>query len=417
MRYFCLAKNISGGIKNFLKSLGPGFIIASVVLGPGSITVSSRIGSEHGYAFLWVILLAAVSMVIYTSMGARFGVSNNDSILHSIAGNYGRRFSALIGIAAFLSASSFQFGNNLGVGIAMQGITGIDERVWPLLFTPLAIMLLFWAKNLYELLEKLMMVLVMVMIFAFFFNLLLTKPDVVQIAGGFVPHSFSLESLDIIAALVGTTFVLHAALYQSYLAQDKGWKISEIKRGLKDSYTGIFMLALISVLIIVTSASALHPNGITVNSAADMAMQLESLFGSYAKVIFSIGLCAAAFSSLMVNAVMGGGLLSDGLGLGRTMNDKMPKVFTTVILLLGMLVAVFFRGDIIYALILAQASSILAVPLIAIGMFLILNNRKVMGKCKNNLWQNVLAFFGFILISIMVYFMYSKFITYIQSLN
>jgi len=395
MRYFCLAKNISGGIKNFLKSLGPGFIIASVVLGPGSITVSSRIGSEHGYAFLWVILLAAVSMVIYTSMGARFGVSNNDSILHSIAGNYGRRFSALIGIAAFLSASSFQFGNNLGVGIAMQGITGIDERVWPLLFTPLAIMLLFWAKNLYELLEKLMMVLVMVMIFAFFFNLLLTKPDVVQIAGGFVPHSFSLESLDIIAALVGTTFVLHAALYQSYLAQDKGWKISEIK----------------------TSASALHPNGITVNSAADMAMQLESLFGSYAKVIFSIGLCAAAFSSLMVNAVMGGGLLSDGLGLGRTMNDKMPKVFTTVILLLGMLVAVFFRGDIIYALILAQASSILAVPLIAIGMFLILNNRKVMGKCKNNLWQNVLAFFGFILISIMVYFMYSKFITYIQSLN
>ncbi len=403
-------------LKFYLKSLGPGFIIASVVLGPGSITVASRIGSEHGYAFLWVILFAAVSMAIYTSMGTRFGVANNDSILQSIAGNYGRWFSAIIGIAAFLAASSFQFGNNLGVGIAMEGITGIDELVWPFIFTPLAIVLLFWAKNLYKLLEKLMMVLVMVMILAFFFNLLQTKPDVASVANGFVPRYFSLESLDIIAALVGTTFVLHGALYQSYLAQKRGWNVSDVKKGLHDSYTGIFLLAFISILIIITSASALHPLGITVNSAGDMAMQLEALFGRYAKIIFSIGLCSAAFSSLIVNAVMAGGLLSDGLGLGRSMDEKMPKIFTTIALLLGMLIAIFFRGNIIYALILAQAS-ILAVPLIAIGMFMILNNKKVMGRLKNKFWHNVLAVFGFVLISIMVYFMYSKIITYLQSLN
>jgi Mn2+/Fe2+ NRAMP family transporter len=94
----------------------------------------------------------------------------------------------------------------------------------------------------------------------------------------------------------------------------------------------------------------------------------------------------------------------------------MPKIFTTIALLLGMFIAVFFRGNIIYTLILAQASSIFAVPLIALGMFLILNNKKVMGKLKNNLWQNFLAVFGFILISLMVYFMYSKVIAYLQSL-
>ncbi|MBN1338449.1 MAG: Nramp family divalent metal transporter [Bacteroidales bacterium] len=399
-----------------IRSAGPGFIIASVVLGPGSITVSSRIGSENGYAYLWVIVLAAVSMLIYTSMSTRFGVINRNSILNSIAGSYGRWFSAVIGISAFLAASSFQFGNNLGVGIAMEGITGISERVWPLIFTPLAIVLLFWAKNLYKLLEKLMMVLVMIMILAFFLNLLLTRPDVVQVASGFVPHSVSLKNLDIIAALVGTTFVLHGALYQSYLAQDKGWNVAHMKQGMNDSFAGIFMLAFISVLIIITSAAALHPNGIVVNSASDMAMQLETLFGGYAKIIFSIGLCAAAFSSLMVNAVMGGGLLSDGLGLGRSMNEKMPKIFTTIALLLGMVIAVFFRGNIIYTLILAQASSILGVPLIALGMFLILNNKKVMGRFRNNLWQNILAVLGFILISIMVYFMYSKIINYVNSL-
>lgn len=408
--------NLLKKTKEVVKSFGPGFIIASAALGPGSITVASSIGSEQGYAFLWVIILAALSMAAYTSMALRFGVFNNNSILGAIAASYGRWFATVIGISAFLAASSFQFGNNLGVGIAMEGITGINEKVWPLIFTPLGMLLVFWAKNLYKILEKLMMAMVIIMILSFFFNLLLTKPEASQVAKGLLPHLFSAENLDAVAGLVGTTFVLHGAIYQSYLVQDKGWKIFNIKRGLRDTYVGITLLAVISGLIIITSAAVLHPLGITINSAADMAMQLESLFGSYAKIIFSIGLCAAAFSSLMANSVMGGGLLSDGLGMGRSMNEKMPKIFTSVILILGMLIAVFFRGDAIYALILASASSMFAVPLIAVGIFLILNNKKVMEKFKNNTWHNILGIFGFILVSIMVYHIYDKLITYLNSL-
>lgn len=401
--------------REIINSVGPGFIVASAALGPGSITVASRIGSVHGYAFLWVILIAAVSMVAYTSMALRFGLSNDKSILQTIAGKYGRWFAVIIGISAFLSASSFQFGNNLGIGIAMKGITGVKEQIWPFIFTPLGMILVFWAKNLYKILEKLMLIMVMVMIISFIINLLPANPDIGKLASGFVPHTFSLQNLDVISALVATTFVLNGAIYQAYLAQDKGWSLKNKRQGLNDTYMGISMLAIISMLVIITSAAILHPMGITVNSAADMALQLESLFGKYAKIVFSFGLCAAAFSSLMVNAVMGGGLLSDGLGLGRSMNEKLPKIFTSLILLVGMLVAVFFKGNAVYALILAQASSILAVPLIAIGIFLIVNNKKVMGNFKNNLWQNILAVIGFILISIMVYYMYARFISFIQS--
>ena len=407
---------MSWNIKRIFKSIGPGFIIASVVLGPGSITVASRIGSQNGYAFLWVIVIAAISMAIYTSMGARFGVLHDKSILQSITETYGRWFAVLIGISAFMAASSFQFGNNLGIGIGMKGITGIDERVWPLIFTPLGLILIFWAKNLYKVIEKIMMVMVMIMIIAFVFNLVLTKPDPVSIGKSFVPLSGSIDHFDVIAALVATTFVLHCAIYQSYLVQDKKWKLGNLKNSIKDTYMGIFMLSLISALVILTSAAALHPKGIEVNSAADMALQLEALFGGFAKIIFSVGLCAAAFSSLMVNSIMGGGLLADGLGLGRSMNEKMPKIFISIILLLGMVIAVFFRGNVIYALIMAQASSIFAVPLIAAGLFLMLNNKKVMGKYRNNKTQNTIAIFGFILISIMVYYMYHKLITTIGTI-
>ena len=403
-------------IKQIINSVGPGFIVASAALGPGSITVASRIGSVHGYAFLWVIVIAAVSMIIYTSMALRFGLSNKESILQTIAGKYGRWFAIVIGISAFLSASSFQFGNNLGIGIAMKGITGIREQIWPFIFTPLGLILVFWAKNLYKILEKLMLIMVMIMIVAFVINLLPAKPDIGQLAAGFVPHTFSPQNLDVISALVATTFVLNGAIYQAYLVQDKGWSLQNKQQGLNDTYMGISMLAIISGLVIITSSAILHPLGITVNSAADMAIQLESLFGKYAKIVFSFGLLAAAFSSLMVNAVMGGGLLSDGLGLGRSMNDKMPKIFTSVILLAGMIVAVLFKGNAVYALILAQASSILAVPLIAIGLFLIVNSKKVMREFKNNLWQNILALIGFVLICLMVYYMFTRIFSFIHSI-
>ena len=72
-------------IKGTVKSMGPGIIVAAVVLGPGSITVSSQIGASYGFRFLWVLLFACLFMITYTSMSARFGMVNNTSILQTIA--------------------------------------------------------------------------------------------------------------------------------------------------------------------------------------------------------------------------------------------------------------------------------------------------------------------------------------------
>lgn len=400
-------------LNNLFKGIGPGFIIASVCLGPGSITTSSKIGAEYGYQMLWVIVMASIGMAMYTSMSARFGVSHDQSILQVIATAYGRWFAALIGISAFLAASSFQFGNNLGSATALNAITGISETVWPIVITFFAILLIFFARNLYKLLEKLMLGLVVVMIIAFFANLVFARPNLSAAAAGFVPRSLSAHGINVMAALVGTTFVLHACLYQSYLVQDKGWRPHDLQKGMRDSVTGIGILGIVSMLVILTSAAALHPRGIAVATAADMAIQLEALFGASAKYIFSIGLFAAAFSSLVVNSIVGGGLIADGLHLGRTMQGKGPKIFTVIVLLIGMIVALFFRGDIVYALVLAQASSLLAVPAIGIGLFLIINNKKVMGNLVNNRWQNIIAVFGLILIFIMVYHMFHRLLVFL----
>ena len=109
-------------LRKIIGSIGPGFIMAAVVLGPGSITTSSKIGATQGYAFLWVILLSALLMAVYTNVSVCFGKLHRTTILSAIATKYGRWFAVAIGVSSFLSSLSFQFGNNLGVGMGIFGL-------------------------------------------------------------------------------------------------------------------------------------------------------------------------------------------------------------------------------------------------------------------------------------------------------
>ena len=417
---------IVGRFTSVFGMLGPGLIIASVALGPGSVTTASKIGAEYGYGLIWVVVLASAAMMMYTAMGARFGATQDRSFLEVVAARYGRWFASLIGLAAFLMSASFQFGNNLGVTTAASVITGdrasrwlskalgvevAEPQVWPFVFTGLAMAMVLLAKNLYRLLERLMTVLVLVMIAAFFFNLVEARPDLGEAAAGLFPRlPGGDDATTVMAAMLGTTFVVHACLYQAYLVQAKGWGLRDVRKGVIDSVVGIILLATTSILIMLTSAATLRPRGITIRDASEMALQLEDSFGAAAKVIFCLGFWAAAFSSIPINALVGGGLLADGLGLGSRMEQRWPRAFTLGIMVLGMVVATLPQDNQANALVVAQAATMLAVPAVAIGMFLVLNDRSVMGARVNSVRQNCLAGFGLLLVIAMSIATYGKLI-------
>lgn len=392
--------NVASGIlkfKQIIKLIGPGFITASMVLGPGSITTASKVGADYGYQLIWLLLLAISFMILYTTISARIGVISNKSLLTLVGETYGKPISILIGLSCFLITAAFEFGNNLGVATAMSSMTNTPENWWPPVFTGFALLGLFGAKNLYRLLEKVMLALVILMLTAFFANLFFAKPDVIAAGKGFIPQ-IPQGSLTSGAAMVATTFSIAACFYQSYLVQEKGWTLASYKSGLRDAIAGISVLGLISFMIILTSAAALHPQNIQIATAGDLARQLEILFGPAAKIIFGLGLWAASFSSFIINAVLGGNLLADGLGLGRGINNRYTKIFATLVLLSGMVIAMFFRGNIVQTLVLAQAFTLIAVPACVITLFAISNNRRIMGKYRNNIFQNIWALFGMLLL-------------------
>lgn len=369
--------------------VGPGLVTAAVVLGPGSITVSSKCGALMGYSVLWTVLTAAVMMIVYTVMGARIGMVSSDSLLTTVAARYGRWLAVVLGLSGFLITTGFQTGNNLGVGLAVSELAGGSVGVWAITFTAIALGLMWFARSLYRLLERMMVLLVAVMIIAFVGNLMMIRPDVGGMVRGLVPSKPAVFGL--VVAISATTFSVAAAVFQAYLVRAKGWREDDLRRGTRDSVIGICALAGISTVIMVTAATVLKPAGITVRSAVDMAQQLEPLLGPLAKWLFLIGLWAGAFSSFIINAMIGGTLMADGLGIGDGLESRWAKILGTAVMLLGTVVALAFGKNPIQLLVMAQGTTIIAVPLIALVMIMLANNRDLMGKHRNRLGLNLVA--------------------------
>lgn len=389
----------SSPLKSWLSSLGPAFITAALVLGPGSLTVSSIIGANFGYHLIWAVAMAAIFMMVFTEMSARIGMASNQTLLTTIRQKYGKIVTILVGIGAFLVTASFQAGNAIGSGVALGVLTGTSQNFWTILFTLVAISLLFF-KDFYKILEKLMLVLVVIMLFSFLTTLIIAKPSFTGIIGGLVP-SIPNGSLLLMIALFATTFSIVGAFYQSYLVQEKGWNQSNMKEGMKESYSGIIILGLISGMVMMSAAAVLLPQGIAIKSVTDMGKSLEPLYGSWATVIFMIGLWGAAVSSLVGNATIGGALLADALGLGSKLSDKAVRYCIIAVMAIGAIVAVAFGRIPVQLITLAQAVTIIVVPLIGVALYMVANDKKVMGEFKNSSTKNIIGLIGLLVLLVL----------------
>lgn len=387
--------------RGWLSRLGPGFITAALVFGPGSLTVASTLGASFGYAHLWIIFTATLFMMLFTEMSVRIGLATDRSLLTTIRNRWGSPVAFVIGIGIFLVAASFQAGNAVGAGLAFSELTDSSITPWIIFFTLVSISLL-WFRSFYKILEKLMLLLVSVMIVSFVGTLLIIRPSLAGIAGGF---TFSLPSgsLLLAIAMIASSFSIVGAFYQSYLVQEKNWRRSEFREARAEGLSGIAVLGGIGMVILICAAAVLHPLEVTIRSAADMGLAIEPLFGTFATSLFMVGLFGASFSSLIGNATIGGTLLGDAFGLDSRLSNRSTRLLIMVVMVAGAAVAVRFGGIPIDLIVFAQGVTIFIVPFIGIVLFMTANSVELLGDFANRRWQRLLGYAGLLLLFILAF--------------
>jgi Mn2+/Fe2+ NRAMP family transporter len=382
--------------RGLLGSLGPAIIVASVVLGPGSILANSRIGAEHGYRLVWVLALSCGLMMGMVALGARLGIGLERTPCAELARRLGRPVAVIIGVTVFLIITCFQVGNNTAVIAAFSpgssSGAGNSPAGWNILallaLNGLTVASLYGFRKLYQSVERLMMAMVLIMIVGFAANLVLARPDLLAAVCSFVPRlpeGFSgavmplredttvVDPLGSVPALVATTMSVAGAFYQAYLVREKRWSPLQLRQGTVDALVGILVLGGISLMILLTAAAQFHGRiaPTDLRTTSDVARQLQPLFGSFATLLFNAGLFAAAFSSFLVNALIGGAVLADALGLDSSMGNPWPKAFTTLALLLSMGLAIAFsafNANPVALVLFAQALTVLGLPALALSM-------------------------------------------------
>ena len=378
-----------------VRDLGPALVVASVVLGPGSILTASQVGAQTGAAMLWVLLLAAAVMAGTVALAARVGVGLAGSPCSELAARLGRPAAALVGVTLFLVVVGFQSSNNLAVVAALEPLFAAEPGERFSAAVSLAVLLavnglvaaaVFGLRGLYRKLETLMKVLVGVMAAAFAVNLLAARPSVADALRGLVPNlpadtpvgflpsrgpdGTVLVPLLAVQGLIATTFSVAGAFYQGYLVREKGWGPGDGRRASGEAVAGVAALGLLTGMILLTAAATLlgRAGGGELGSTADLAEQLRPFFGRFAVGLFSAGIFAGAFGSFLGNALIGGTLLADGLGKGASLESPWVRGLTVAALALGggIAVAVLAGGaDRVTAIVAAQALTVLGGPLLA----------------------------------------------------
>ena len=226
------------------------------------------------------------------------------------------------------------------------------------------------------------------------------KPDVSLLLRGFVPTSGAIDLA--VLGLIGTTFVITAAFYQVYLVQQKGWDAREVRTGIIDARVGSVIMALITIMLMSTAAAGLYTGvPITLRDPVAVAEALEPTFGTRGKIIFCLGLFSAAYSSFLINSMIGGFILSDGLGLGSKPTDLAPRLLTMFALLTGMTVAlatIVMDFDRTPTIIAAQAVTVVGAPLVAAVLLWLASSREVMGVHVTGLATRAFAGIGLVLL-------------------
>src|SRR5258707_15435431 len=67
-----------------LRKIGPGIILAGSIVGSGELLLTTSLGAEHGFAFLWLILFSCVVKVFVQIELGRYAISSGKPTLAAL---------------------------------------------------------------------------------------------------------------------------------------------------------------------------------------------------------------------------------------------------------------------------------------------------------------------------------------------
>ena len=378
-----------------MRRFGPGMLVAAAFIGPGTVTTASIAGANFGFVLMWALLLSIIVTFVLQEMSSRLGIVSglglSEALRSSINNHFLKAFLMILIVSALgIGNAAFEVGNITGAAIGLSQISSLSISSSVLIVGILVLILL--GTRIFKVLEQILTVLVVIMSLLFLLTMITIEIDYSKLLRGLFIPTVTASSLLTIMALIGTTVVPYN-LFLHADASKRKWKDQEVTQALNnsraDTAISIGLGGLITLVIMSTSAVAFFGSSMEISSE-NLARQLEPILGSYSSYIFNFGLFVAGITSAVTAPLAASIAVTEALGWKNDPSSFRFKLVWIIILLIGLLFA-YFGTKPLQAILFAQATNALLLPFLALFLFYVVNNSRLMGSHKNTITINMIA--------------------------
>ncbi|MEX0944467.1 MAG: divalent metal cation transporter [Balneolaceae bacterium] len=354
------------------------------------MTTAASAGAGYGYALIWALIFSTIACYVLQEASARItavsGMNLGEAMRQEYGGsNMGKILIYLALVAVLTGCAAYEAGNVLG---AVAGIHLVrDTLSIPLVVFMIGLIsaILLWRRTVQQIAILLGFV-VAFMGICFLITVWYIPHNLMEIlSGGFLPRIPSGSEI-LVLGLIGTTVVPYGIFLGSGLKHNQ--TVAEMKFSLM---IAIGLGGVISIAILLTGTAIMGE--FTFIALADT---LSNQLGAGADWLLGFGLFGAGLSSTLT-AALAGSITAKSLLASDREHPKWSEngiyfrsVWMTVLgigLLFGLL---GFRP--VPIIILAQALNGVILPIIAIILFLLMNNDRVLSQNhQNGLFYNLVT--------------------------
>jgi NRAMP (natural resistance-associated macrophage protein)-like metal ion transporter len=368
----------------FLGLLGPGLIAANAGNDAGGIATYSSVGAKYGYELLWTIVLITISLGLVQMLAARMGVVTGKGLAELIREEYGIRWSVLATSAVVIANLGICISDFVGIGAAL-GLAGVPTQV----SVPIAAVgiWLIIVRGSYRSAERIF-IWFTIPFFAYPIAAILAHPHWGKVGKALVVPTIHTNSAFVILliATAGTTITPYMQLYLQSAVVERGVREDELPREEREAVAGAVFANIVAAFIIIATGATLFAHGVHhISSAADAARALRPFAGSYAEVLFGVGLLGASLLAAAILPIATSYVVSESLGYEKGVGRRHEEapVFVNIItgmIMIGAFVAIIPGVPVISLLVGVQVVNGLLLPINLFFIWRLARSPRIMGE-------------------------------------
>ena len=379
------AKRRWRGFFVYLAAAGPGLIAANAGNDAGGVATYASAGAEFGYSMLFFMVIVTIGYVCVQEMTARLAAHTGKGLAALIREQFSLRLSAFAVFAFAVANLGLVVTEFAGIASAFE-LWGVS-RYLSVPIAAVAIWLLVIVGS-YRYAERVFLLLTLAFV-TYPIAMVFGHPEWKQVAlHTVVPHVlWSKAYLLVAVALIGTTITPYIQLYTAGAVVDRGIGPDEYKYERVDAVSGAIVSDLVSMCIIIATATAFLKSPQVLNTAAEAARALKPLAGEFSSVLFGIGLLGASALAAAVVPLSTSYAVAEAVGVERSVS----KSFREAPLFLGLFTAqiiigssvVLIPGNLFRLIINTQVLEGVVTPITLVFLLILANRRTLLGEAAN----------------------------------